>query len=88
MAPTNTFTSSIQNNYGEQAVNNIKNYLNTNRKLCNVMARKEYLIKCRKEGNFPPHIVQNIKCVFKFFENKSPFTNKIYQTVQLLQRKI
>jgi hypothetical protein len=42
----------------------------------------------RQKGLFPPHIIQNLKCVYGFFEEKTPYTNKVDRTIQGFKRKI
>ncbi len=39
-------------------------------------------------GGSTPHIIENLKCVYNFFEDQSPFTNRIHRTIQGFKRKI
>jgi hypothetical protein len=46
------------------------------------------LTSLSSECHFSPHVIENLKCVHNFFEERSSFTNRIHRTIQLFKRKI
>lgn len=52
------------------------------------MNRKYFLIKCRRFGVYPAHIVNNIKCLLTNLEPDMPFSNKIRKLEDNFKRRI
>jgi hypothetical protein len=88
MAQRHNFYEFIRRNFGEDKSTILKNYSNTVKKLANLTARKDFLVKCRKSGNLPSHIIRNINCVYHFFENDTPISKKVDRTIRIFQQKI
>ncbi len=78
----------IRSRYGQNIVKLYKRYMRATDKWVRSESRRIYLLQCRQKGLFPPHIIQNLKCVYGFFEEKTPYTNKIDRTIQGFKRKI
>lgn len=78
----------IQKNYGTSIAFLFKTFMNINSKIANFTSRKTFLIRCRKYGIFPPHIINNIKCLFTNMEPNMPFNNKIRNIQDDIKRKI
>ncbi|XP_058840547.1 uncharacterized protein LOC131696034, partial [Topomyia yanbarensis] len=56
--------------------------------MCNMTVRKDFLIKCRKTGVFPSHIVNSLKCIHPLLEERSPYTHKLQRIIDRFKKAI
>ncbi|XP_055590862.1 uncharacterized protein LOC129742949 [Uranotaenia lowii] len=82
------FYTQIDHEYGTEAKHSLKMFANLNRKMGNMTTRKDFLIKCRQTGMFPPHITDVFRCVFALFEDNSPYLNELDRQVNRFKRAI
>lgn len=82
------FLEKIRISFGHSAVLLFKEYMKINSKLASYTSRKSFLIKCRRFGLYPAHIVKNIKCLFNSLEPNMPFNNKIQKIEDDIKRRI
>ncbi|XP_055585258.1 uncharacterized protein LOC129738096 [Uranotaenia lowii] len=82
------FYNQIDDEYGTEAKHSLKIYANLNRKMGNMTARKDFLVKCRRTGLFPPHITDVFRCVYTLFEDNSPYLNELNRKVNRFKKAI
>ncbi|XP_055590666.1 uncharacterized protein LOC129742749 [Uranotaenia lowii] len=82
------FYNQIDDEYGTEAKHSLKIYANLNRKMGNMTARKDFLVKCRRTGLFPPHITDVFQCVYTLFEDNSPYLNELNRKVNRFKKAI
>lgn len=74
--------------YGREVTRKLKIWASYNKKLVSYNNHKTFLIKCRKNGILPQHILHSAKCIENTFIEDSPFTNKSYRILKRFQRDI
>lgn len=82
------FLNRIKTSFGTSVMKLLKEFMNLNSKLANYKTRKLFLIKCRKFGIFPTHIINNFKCLITNLEPNMPFCNKIRKLEEDFKRRI
>jgi hypothetical protein len=88
MAPQVTgFFKKIEKDYPGE-LRDLKFYAKSKKKLANAIARKEFLLKCRKNHIFPAHIIQNIKGLFELINGNTPYVKLIHNAQFGVKRKI
>jgi hypothetical protein len=88
MAPKiKEFFKKIKTDYPEE-LQDLKFYAKSSKKLAKAVARKEFLIKCRKNGIFPTHITQNIKGLIGLIGKETPYIKNIQNAQFGIKRKI
>ena len=74
--------------YGGTIKTDLKLYAEHNRKLSCMEVRKEFLLRCRRNGMFPTHIQNSFKCVFDLMEERSPYLRKLENCVSKFKKTI
>lgn len=82
------FFNSIQRNFGGTVKAHFKEYADCKRKLSSMIARKEFLVRCRRNGVFPAHLQNSFNCLFELLEERSPFLNKLQRCVERFKKSI
>lgn len=82
------FYKNIKSQYGQEAVNHLKNIRRLQKKINNVKNQKIFLLRCRKNHVVPRHIQQNIKCIFNLLPKNARLARRIENTVSKLKRDI
>lgn len=88
MAQRINFFRYIENEYGSETLNHLKAYASSNRKLGNMTSRKQFLVRCRRRGIFPSHIINSFKCVFPLLEQNSPYLRKLERSINRFRRSL
>ena len=83
-----SFYSRIDQQFDHIVTKCFKQYASTNTKLAKMVSRKNFLIRCRKDGIFPAHITNSFKCVYSLLEENSPFLNKLTKHIHKFRRSI
>ena len=78
----------IDNEFGGTVKTDLKQYAEHNRKLSCMEVRKEFLLKCRRNGIFPSHIQNSFKCLFDLMEERSPYLQKLESCVSRFKKTI
>ncbi|XP_062701697.1 uncharacterized protein LOC134285243 [Aedes albopictus] len=82
------FYQSINDEFGPEVRATLKEYADNNRRMSNMVVRKDFLIRCRKEGLFPSHIQNSFKCVFQLLEERSPYLRNLESCITTFKRKV
>ncbi|XP_055543405.1 uncharacterized protein LOC129728952 [Wyeomyia smithii] len=83
-----SFHKYITECYGESVLNKFKSYAIANSKLANMQSRKSFLIKCRRRGMFPQHIVQSLKCLHEMIAKNETCLAKLDRCVKKFKKAI
>ncbi|XP_062558253.1 uncharacterized protein LOC134223130 [Armigeres subalbatus] len=83
-----SFFQYIDQNFGHDTVHTMKIFATNNKKLANLENRKSFLIKCRRQGVFPAHIVNSFKCVHELLAENGPYINKIDRAINRFKKSI
>lgn len=78
----------ISNKHGSEVMTRMKNYMSDQRKFAHMTARRAFLLKCRKMGIVPSHIINNVRCLYQTISKQSPFNREIDNMVRTFQNKI
>ncbi|XP_062541373.1 uncharacterized protein LOC134209403 [Armigeres subalbatus] len=76
-----SFFKQIENNFGHDTARAYKDYATNNIKLANMSVRKDFLLNCRRNGIFPAHIINTLKCIYPLLEEGSPYIPKLDRLV-------
>ena len=82
------FYETIDREFGTTVRNQLKDFADCNRKRCNMEARKEFLLNCRRNGVFPAHIQNSFKCVYDLMEERSPYLKKLGKCIAKFKKTI
>ncbi|XP_058827706.1 uncharacterized protein LOC131687636 [Topomyia yanbarensis] len=82
------FYETIDNEFGSTVKIQFKQYADNNRKLSCMEVRKEFLLRCRRNGVFPDHIQNSFKCLFELMEDRSPYLRKMENCVAKFKKTI
>ena len=82
------FLNKIRDSFGNSTVLIFKEHMKINSKLSSYSSRKSFLVKCRRFGLYPTHIIKNLKCLFNNLEPNMPLNNKIQKIEEDFKRRI
>lgn len=82
------FFNYIMTVFGINLVVHFKEWAKDNKKLANSINNRIFLLRCRHDGIYPKHIVNEVKCVYSLFQEKHPYNRKICTMVNKLKRDI
>lgn len=89
MAPTsNNFFQRISTEFGSRVKEIFKSYATNTRKLANMTSRKKFLVRCRRRGIMPNHIVHSFRCVYALLEQNSPFYKELDKCINKFKKSI
>lgn len=74
--------------FGPEARHSLKECATLNRKLGNMAVRKDFLLKCRRNGVFPTHIVNSFNCVLPLLEENSPYLSELQRHANRFKKAI
>lgn len=83
-----SFYNCIDNEFGGQTKNRLKSYAHNTKKLANMMSRKSFLVRCRRQGVFPNHIINSFKCVYSLLEQNSPYLKKLHRGIDKFKKML
>ncbi|XP_062711892.1 uncharacterized protein LOC134289674 [Aedes albopictus] len=83
-----SFYTEVRERYGAPTVQLLKLYANNNTKLGNMQSRKEFLLKCRRNGVVPSHILHSLRCTNELLASSSPCIRKLSSTVSRFQKSL
>lgn len=87
MAQKNFFTT-LRNIYRKEVIDSYKRYASDNRKLTNMISRKNFLIQCRKHNVFPAHIGNICNNIYKLIEAETFLMNKLHNITNNYKKQI
>ncbi|XP_039431508.1 uncharacterized protein LOC120414372 [Culex pipiens pallens] len=90
MAPNaqHSFYARVGQLHGQTALELFKSYASSYTKLGNMLSRKDFLIRCRRDGLMPVHIIHSLKCAHELLAKRSPLHKKLSRTLTRLQKAI
>lgn len=78
----------IRDLYDEEVLSYIKLYTKMNEKYARLVARKMFLVKCRRELVIPSHLALRLNVLTQSIDVQNPFNNKVFRTIQMFKVKI
>ncbi|XP_055714379.1 uncharacterized protein LOC129808618 [Phlebotomus papatasi] len=78
----------VMDNHGPNIVADLKAYMRNRRKFARMIARRKFLLHCRKTGVMPSHIINNVRCLYQTISRQSPFNRQIDNMIKCFQHKI
>ncbi|XP_044744343.1 uncharacterized protein LOC123306421 [Coccinella septempunctata] len=71
------FFNQIMTIYGMNMVLHFKEWSKDNKRLARSINNRIFLLRCRKSGIYPKHIVNEVKCVYSLFQEKHPYYSRV-----------
>lgn len=77
----------IRDNLGQETGELTKKWLKMTTKKANLTNRRNFLLTCRNMGNFPNHIINNIKSIYSLQVDEHPFRSSVDNILFNFRRK-